>query len=275
MAWHLSDSPDEFWSAAGRFLQSSPLQNTVPLTLTDTLRNRSRHFYGPDDPLFGWFSADGVVTGACLQTPPHPLLLTAMPRGAAAELAQILAGRPLPAVNGLASDAAEFAAAWPAPAEVRLKSRLFRLDELIPPAPMPPGQARIAEKTDRDLLIAWLTAFHETMGEGVHDAARTADDKITYGGITFWEVDGQPVSMAGRTRTEAGVSRVAPVYTPPDLRARGYAAAATSTVTRQALDSGATEVVLFTDILNPTSNALYQRLGYRPIEDRTVLGFTS
>jgi predicted GNAT family acetyltransferase len=72
---------------------------------------------------------------------------------------------------------------------------------------------------------------------------------------------------------ESGVVRVAPVYTPPDLRGRGYAGAVTSVVTQAALATGADDVVLFTDVANPTSNGLYQRLGYRPIEDRVVMEF--
>jgi predicted GNAT family acetyltransferase len=273
MAWHLTDDPDEFWSAAGEFLRSRPLENTMPLTLLDTLRNRDLHYFGPADPFFGWYAPDGRVLGACLQTPPHPLLLTTMPAGAAPQLAALLAGRPLPGVNGLDSDARAFAAAWSAAAEVRLQTRLFRLDELTPPAPAPPGRARVAEQADRQLLIDWLTAFHQHLGESMHDPAHTADDKISYGGITLWEVDGRAVSLAGRTRIEAGVGRIAPVYTPAELRGRGYAGAVTATVSRQVLDAGAADVVLFTDLANPTSNALYERLGYRPIEDRTVLEF--
>ena len=67
--------------------------------------------------------------------------------------------------------------------------------------------------------------------------------------------------------------RVAPVYTPPEMRGRGYAGAATAAVSQAALDAGVREVVLYTDLANPTSNALYQRLGYRPVEDRVVLSF--
>jgi predicted GNAT family acetyltransferase len=73
----------------------------------------------------------------------------------------------------------------------------------------------------------------------------------------------------------AGVVRVAPVYTPAELRRHGYAGAVTAAVTRAALDAGATDVVLFTDVANPTSNALYRRLGYRPVEDRVVLSFAA
>ena len=79
--------------------------------------------------------------------------------------------------------------------------------------------------------------------------------------------------MAGRSRATAGMVRVGPVYTPPEHRARGYATAATFHASRAALDAGAREVVLFTDLANPTSNALYQRLGYLPLEDRLALLF--
>jgi predicted GNAT family acetyltransferase len=81
--------------------------------------------------------------------------------------------------------------------------------------------------------------------------------------------------MAGISRPEAGMVRVAAVYTPPEVRGRGYGGAVTAAVTRSALDAGAAHVVLFTDLANPTSNALYQRLGFRPVEDRTVVEFTA
>jgi predicted GNAT family acetyltransferase len=87
----------------------------------------------------------------------------------------------------------------------------------------------------------------------------------------LWEADGVPVSMAGLSRDVAGVVRVQAVYTPPEHRRRGYGGAITTAVSQAALDAGAAEVVLFTDLANPTSNALYQRLGYQPIGDRVQL----
>ena len=76
-----------------------------------------------------------------------------------------------------------------------------------------------------------------------------------------------------RTRSAAGVTRIAPVYTPPECRGRGYAAAATAAATEDALDSGATGVCLFTDLANPLTNRLYPRVGYRPVEDRLMIPF--
>ena len=154
--------------------------------------------------------------------------------------------------------------------------RLFRLGELIRPAPEPEGAARLATERDRDLLAVWFDAFAREVGDPPrHDNCAVVDERLGYGGITVWEADGVPVSIAGRTRTVARMVRVAPVYTPPELRGRGYAGAATAAVSQAALDAGVRDVVLYTDLANPTSNALYQRLGYRPVEDRVVLSFES
>ena len=85
---------------------------------------------------------------------------------------------------------------------------------------------------------------------------------MSYGGMTLWEANGEPVAMAGLTRPDAGMVRVIAVYTPPHLRGRGYGGAVTAAVTRAALEAGAEDVVLFTDLANPISNRLYQRLGF-------------
>jgi len=277
MAWQMTDSVDEFHRTAGGFLQSRPVEHSIPLTLVKTLRQRGPHFYGADDPIFGWFrDDDDAVTGAFLQTPPMPLLLTAAP--AVPELVDLLADRPLPGVNARAGDAEIFADAWRrltgATAQCSRRVRLFRLAELTSP-PRPPGAPRIAGARDRDLLVSWMDAFHTEIGDRSDvDLGRRVDERLAYGGIALWEVDGSPVSMAGVSRLEAGMIRVATVYTPQHLRGHGYAGAVTSAVSQAAIDDGADYVVLFTDLANPTSNALYRRLGYQPIEDRTVMEFS-
>ncbi|MEV0896434.1 GNAT family N-acetyltransferase [Actinoplanes sp. NPDC049802] len=148
-----------------------------------------------------------------------------------------------------------------------------------PPYPLtltefPPGSARLATTADRPLLLNWLQDFHDCIGVPPPDLAALADDRLASRGVTLWECDGVPVSTATRSRPEAGMIRIQFVYTPPACRGRGYGGAATAEATRYALDTGAAEVVLFTDLANPTSNALYPRLGYQPIEDRAVVEFS-
>ncbi len=84
--------------------------------------------------------------------------------------------------------------------------------------------------------------------------------------LYLWE-DGDVVSLAGiGSPTPHGV-RVGPVYTPPDRRGRGYASALVAGISQAALDAGRTFCFLFTDLANPTSNHIYETIGYRPVRD--------
>ena len=298
---------DDFLAEAGEFLQAERVRNTVILTVTESLRiSGQRPADEPparDAPLFGyWRPAHGQpapgqpasrqhasgqsasdhsrVEGAFMLTPGFPALLTHMSPQVTADLAGHLAasGRLLQGVNAEEEAAWAFADAWRRHtgdvAEVHRRMRLFRLAELMPPQPAPKGTSRQATARDRDLLIDWLGAFVIEVGDPpTQDQGAAADERLSYGGITLWEADGVPVSIAGVTRTVAGMVRVGPVYTPPAQRGHGYASGATVAVSQAALDAGATAVLLYTDLTNPTSNALYQRLGYRPVEDRLVLSF--
>ncbi len=280
MAWVLTEDLTRYLAAAGEFLRSRPAENTVQLTVVERLRARGPGTFGPAAPLFGWWtSASGAVCGAVLETPPWPMLLTSTPRGSIAPLAQVLAddGRSLAGIHAEPQVAENFAAQWHqrtgALAEVAMRERLFRLGELTPPSPPPRGRARTATAADRDLLVTWFEAFGKETRTTDSDAAESVRDRLGHAGLTLWEVEGNAVSLAGMTRQVAGMVRVGPVYTPAQSRRRGYGAAVTAAVSRSALRAGAGEVLLFTDLANPTSNALYQRLGYRPVQDRLVLGF--
>ncbi|MFD7242985.1 GNAT family N-acetyltransferase [Streptomyces massasporeus] len=280
--WHLTHDLGEFLTRAGAFLRSRPALHTVPLTVTETLRTRGRCVYGDGAPEFGVLERAGEVRAAFFRTPPHWLNLTAVtPEDADALAARLAAlGRRLPGVNAECDTAAAFAEAWQrhtgAPAVLRQRQRLYRLGTLSEPGPLPPGGPRIAVGTDRELLRRWHDEFSASVGLGtVRDSAEWADARIDSGGITLWETpDGTPVAMAGTGPRVAGQVRVAPVYTPPHFRRRGYAGAATAEVSRAALASGVDEVLLFTDLDNPTSNGLYQRIGYRPVADFDVHDFT-
>ncbi len=278
MPWTLTGSLDAFAETAGDLLRSDPVRHTVPLTLLATLRASGPSAFGDDPPRYGWHARDGgVVDGAFLQTPPFPVLVAALPAGSAADMIRLLGengGLPA-AANVPASEEAAVSVAWAAAtggnSSVPQRQRLFRLDRLAPPDPAPPGAARVAILSDRELLIDWSVAFGRETDGVVRDHARSVDDRLSHGGFTLWEADGRPVAMAGRTRDVAGVVRVAPVYTAPAHRRCGYGGAVTAAVTQSSLDAGAAAVVLFTDLANQTSNSLYQQLGYRPVEDRVLL----
>jgi predicted GNAT family acetyltransferase len=93
---------------------------------------------------------------------------------------------------------------------------------------------------------------------------------VTSGTLFCWELDGAIVAIAGHapivTAESVVIGRVGPVYTPPEYRGRGFGSAVTANVTQQLIAKGA-RVMLFTDAANPTSNSIYQKLGYRLIDE--------
>ena len=281
MPWFLSDSLPEYAATAGGLLSGRPAEHTILLGATETLRAAGPAAYGPSAPLFGWWQGPGgEVSAAFLHTPPFPVALTSVPGpDTAAALAQVLAARArdVGGVNASPEDAEAFARAWHQvtgdAVECHMRNRLFRLGDLRWPDPCPAGQPRVAGLADRSLLIAWSEAFHREAQSGPENLVANVDDRLSYQGLTLWEDAGQPVSMAGLTRMSAGQVRVGPVYTPPGLRGKSYGGAVTAAVSQAARDAGAGQVLLFTDLANPTSNALYQRLGYQPVEDRAVWSF--
>jgi predicted GNAT family acetyltransferase len=90
----------------------------------------------------------------------------------------------------------------------------------------------------------------------------------------MWEVDGEPVSMAGYHLPIFGVCRVGPVYTPPEHRRHGYAGALTSHVSARILAQD-NQACLYTDLSNPTSNKIYHQAGYRQVADFVDVEFTA
>lgn len=149
------------------------------------------------------------------------------------------------------------------------RTHLYRLGTLTPPQPRPEGRGRITGGQDREQVVHWCREFCVDVGEqpsiDLIDAGSWDDSRFGDRHFTFWETpDGAPVAMAAATSMVGGMVRVDPVYTPARLRGRGYAGAVTVEASRAALAASATDVVLFTDPDNLTSNALYQRIGSRP-----------
>ncbi|MDQ1711481.1 MAG: uncharacterized protein QOE45_931 [Frankiaceae bacterium] len=210
------------------------------------------------------------VVGAALMTLPWKLLMAPVPGAAAPDLAAFMAGTglPVPGVLGAAADVGTFAEAYAAATGATWREGkgqgVYRLTALVPPRPAP-GALREATDEDFDLLVEWVEAFQVDAGLPEGDARRNAA-RAREGLIWLWE-DGGPVSMVGVGGFTPNGARVGPVYTPPALRGRGYASAATAAVTALMLDRGRTCTFLYTDLANPTSNKIYRAIGYEHVTD--------
>ena len=259
-------------------LARAPVEQNVTLTIVQRLRDGQS--WSDAAPVFAWYEDGDGVRGAACMTPPYEMLLAEVPAETSDELVEALRGEgvALPGVNGQLPDVERFAGAWLAGTDLRpriaFEQRLYALVILEPPDPPPPGRARVAAGEDVDLAAGWMRAFQAEAGVPATDVEIAARTGIGDRRIWLWEdEDATVVALAGRTATAIGVSRVAPVYTPPQARRRGYGAAITAACSADALQRDADHVVLFTDLANPTSNSIYQRIGFRPVADRRVVRF--
>ena len=235
---------------------------------------------GGPDALWATVRDGGEVVGAAMQTPPWNLFLARMPPPAAVGLADAVAdtGRALPGVTGEAATVRAFSARWRQrtgrDSKVRRRQRLYVLAELVTPTDVAGGDSR-ATLADLDLVAGWAEAFHEEAQPEapVEDWQGWARLRIDAGQVHLWRVRGEPVAMAAVTAPAVGVARVGPVYTAPAHRRRGHGSAVTAAVTATAIAGGAKDVVLYADLANPTSNAIYQAIGYRPDHDAEERAF--
>lgn len=230
----------------------------------------------PEPPFLAAVELEGAPVLAALMTPPHHLTLAGFQP--ALDQAYALLGRTLfedgwrlPGVRAPAVIAREFAERWAFLSGARIRPgqnlRAYELRKAIPPLPVS-GEMRLANASNLELAARWTHEFTiEALGEdNPAEARRGVEFKIRARELHLWQ-DGEPVSMAAAIRpTRHGIS-IGSVYTPPALRRRGYASALVASLSQQMLDQGCQFVSLFTNLANPTSNKIYQDIGYQPVCD--------
>jgi len=211
----------------------------------------------------------GEVVAAALRTIPKMILSREGVPGAMAAIANHARDASFSSIIGpwpsLESFAAAFGGSWRrGHHHVVYECRSVHL----PPSPR--GARRTATAADRSIIADWIQAFSdEAIGDGAtREAAEAlADRHARDGSMSLWVVDDEPVACTAAVgRTPHGI-RITSVYTPPNHRRHGYAAALVGSVTSRLLASGRAFVFLYADRANPTANGIYQRLGYRLIAE--------
>lgn len=260
--------PGDFLQRAESWLLASEAEHNLHLSLAYVRRDAGAT---GADVLFGTVEQDGDLVGCVIRTPPHKLLITSMPPEAAPDIVGPVAELydEIPAVLGPADSAVAVASAWTALKgggwETGMQQRIYRLDQVEPVRPVP-GAMRLATMDDLELLTDWGTGFARDAGHAFLLAREQVNRMIERQDPHIWQ-DESPASMAVAQGATPNGCRVGYVYTPPELRGRGYASALVARLSQRMLDSGMTFCVLYTDLGNPTPNAIYQRIGYNAICD--------
>jgi predicted GNAT family acetyltransferase len=267
------------------FLMEHEAEHNLILGLLDRLE-RIPDFYA-SKPYFAAVEADRRVVCAAVMTPPFPLVVSRCEAEDAPRLlaADLYAFDPRASgVNAESALARSVAEAWQAISgellELRLRERIYKLEHVKEP-PGVEGAVRPATEADVDLLTDWRIAFAREAipwEEAPWEATRAQTLRMLgappdVAATLIWEVNEQPVCMVGYSSPTPNSLRVAPVYTPPEFRRRGYASACTAAACLEVLARGKPFVTLFADLANQTSNHVYRSIGFRAVCDVDVYYF--
>lgn len=280
------DNVQEFWNHTQRYLLRYEAEHNLLLGILHHLLNDPARYAEP--PYLAVCTAyqstpnvvesqaievSSEILAIAIQTPPHKLVLSkAMDLNALKLIVQDLQNdsKALPGVSGLVAEVEAFLQAWQLlTGQSCRKAMEMRIHQLtkVQPVATAKGHLRLATEGDRPLLLNWVTDFSGEIGDVfVDDPEVVVDRGLQRQSIHLWE-DGDPVSWASGSQSLPEAARIGPVYTPPEYRRKGYATACVAALSQKLLDQGCDRCFLFTDIANPTSNHVYQQIGYHPICD--------
>ena len=238
---------------------------------------------------FWWVitNESGEVVGAAMRTAPHGMVLSPMPIEAARELALAVSLHDieLPEVAGPSRVVEEFIKAYQDSGTSQSKRlvedrghdllyALKALKKLSMPTVL--GSMENAQREEFQKIYDWYIEFGNEVGILMPNPTESIEDGFNRGSWRLWRVDDEIVSMAGYAslvETPSGiVGRIGPVYTPPLHRRHGYAGILTAQLSQELINQGA-KVMLYTDAKNPTSNGVYQRIGFELIDENKRFRF--
>ncbi|KUP25167.1 GNAT family N-acetyltransferase [Paenibacillus sp. DMB5] len=239
----------------------------------------------PVNWLMATISDDKDIQLTAIMTPPHNITLYATDNNINPEavscLIDGLKDREIPGVTTEKTLAEYFAKEYTLSKGITFKTvmnqRIYELTA-VNPGIQKPGNVRLLDNKDIHFFPYWVEAFNAAGIYGKTEMSIPQEAapylyRIESKKIYILEDNGIPVSMAGYTRVMQTAIGVAFVYTPPYERSKGYATSIVAQISQLALDKGFTKCVLYTDLANPTSNSIYQKIGYKPVCDSLQLQF--
>jgi len=266
----------EFLKKAEKFLMEHEAENN--LILGQAMRLARGETAGMVSVTFYAVEDEGRVLVAGMHNQPYRLVLSRGPGPAIAMIADWAGGKKsdFAGVIGVPESVLMFTRAWSKLTRDKMRGghrmRIYRLEHLKPAAAVS-GKFEPATAGELDLLAQWSIAFTRDVEQPITGGERAmAERAIREGRLFLWK-DPQPVSMAAWAGPTPRGVRINFVYTPPEFRRRGYASAAVSALTKKLIDSGRKFVFLFTDLKNPTSNKIYQQMGYEAVCDVNEVDF--
>lgn len=265
------ETAEAFLQVAQPSLITAEAENNLLLGIAQGI---ARNPAAAKNPYLATVQNETSVLGCAVHIAPFKLVITRANCETIAALARDVfdAVPELDGVTGPSRSADDFSLAWSKLSGVDpvlgMRLRIHEARKVIDSdLSAPPGRFRPAAQADLYLLAKWTEVFvsEARIAEPV-DASRVVEDAVRRGRLHVWE-HAEPVSMAAWTgKTPSGV-RINFVYTPRELRGKGYGTACVKALTKQQLERGNAFCLLYTDLSNAVSPNIFKRVGYRPVSD--------
>lgn len=277
MKLHRFEDASQFYEKVKDYLLNYEAHHCLLFGIIDTLIHYPQRY--DKNPYLASVEDGGKVIAVAVKTAPYAAVLSKVEDfGAIEAIASNLQAQkePLPGVNALTEEALAFAQTWQKltgePYEIKMQMRIRQL-QTVESIAKSSGYLRLANESDRQLILEWYKAFElDALGENHEQSDRIVDYHLKQNHAYIWE-DKIPVSMVFAGGSTPNGKRITAVYTPPEHRQKGYATSCVAALSQKLLDSGCKYCFLFTDLANPTSNHIYHKIGYRPVSNWSNYSF--
>jgi predicted GNAT family acetyltransferase len=271
MKLHRFENFNQFYPKVKDYLLKDEVLNNLQLGICNNLTNNPAIY--KIKPYLAVLEQHGNIIAVAMMTLPYNLLLSQIKDSRAIDIiAEDLQQKyeSLTNVNAPLIESKAFAEKWclltKSSYNLKLPLRIFKLEK-VKLVSQAKGNLRLATANDKELLQLWHDAFNlEALGSIESDSKSWVERVLQKKTAYLWQ-DEIPVSIACSTRSTPNGIGINMVYTPPEHRKKGYASACVAALSQKLLDKGYKFCFLFTDLSNPTSNKIYQQIGYKPVAD--------
>lgn len=277
----------KFYDLVFPYLIENEIENSLPLSILNSLKMNIQK-YGKELPLMFTLEEDNSIKLVSLMTPPFDIIISYTVNLDCIDiLVEELTKREvyLPGVLSFKEAADKFEKLWceknSLGSKLLRRERIYKLTE-VSEETIGNKDFSAATKSYQSVVLEWSRKFAtEALSETTEEQLqRTISNfKLEFeqnASQNYLLFEGQePVSMARKAGKSPHGNAINNVYTPPELRRKGYATECVAKLSKLLLEEGNDYCFLFTDLNNPTSNSIYQKIGYRPIIDENHYKFFS
>ena len=266
------------------FLLQFEVENNLLFGILDRLENNINTYSDTEEPIFITISKNNEIKLVSIRTPPHNQLLSFTKNLDAIKfLVEELAKKKvdLPGVMGFTEGSKNFARLWAKKRklnfDIEMHERIYLLKQ-VNKDKIGNNTFCLATSDEKTIILNFLEAFikealPKTSKEEITRSQHRTGQAITNQKVYVLKVNDRITSMVKRAGETPNGQTINMVYTPPAHRGKGYATEVVAKVSQCILNEGKQYCFLFTDLANPTSNKIYQTVGYKPVIDIDVYRF--